>query len=167
MPLLHEEGGRPPTRIGLAHPSIAPYGVFKSAEGREILISIQSDREWRAFAQKLLGDDALGRDPRFSTNNARVKNRAETDRLVADAFGKLERKQLLARLAEADIALAEVNDMAALSTHPHLRRITVDTVVGPVAYPAPGAIVDDQDRRYGSVPSLGENQNEILGSKDS
>src|SRR5215831_17707330 len=45
-PLLQHEGGKTPLRIGLAHPTIAPYGVFKTRDGAEVLISIQSDREW-------------------------------------------------------------------------------------------------------------------------
>src|ERR1700730_18491149 len=49
VPLLHHEGGRTPKRIGLAHPSVAPYGVFKSKDGADILISIQNDREWRVL----------------------------------------------------------------------------------------------------------------------
>src|ERR1044071_680687 len=47
VPLLQHEGGSPPRRIGLAHTSISPYGVFKTRDGADILISIQSDREWR------------------------------------------------------------------------------------------------------------------------
>src|SRR5206468_1620549 len=44
VPLLNAEAGNPPKRIGLAHPSIAPYGVFRSKDGKDILISIQSER---------------------------------------------------------------------------------------------------------------------------
>ena len=48
VPLLQQESGTPPQRIGLAHTSISPYGAFRSRDGVAILISIQSDREWRA-----------------------------------------------------------------------------------------------------------------------
>ena len=68
VPLLNEEGGNPFKRIGLAHPTIAPYGVFKTRDGADILISIQNDREWRVLAEKVLGDAALGADPKFATN---------------------------------------------------------------------------------------------------
>ena len=34
VPLLNAEAGNPPKRMGLAHPSIAPYGVFRF-EGRQ------------------------------------------------------------------------------------------------------------------------------------
>src|SRR6185437_9965680 len=47
VPLLNAEAGNSPKRMGLAHPSIAPYGVFRSKDGRDILISIQSEREWK------------------------------------------------------------------------------------------------------------------------
>ena len=53
VPLLQHEGGRRRKRIGLAHPSIAPYGVFKTSDGADILISIQNDREWRVLAEKV------------------------------------------------------------------------------------------------------------------
>ena len=59
MPLMQQEGGKPPQRVGLAHTSIAPYGVFKSRDGVDVLISIQSDREWRVLAEQVLGDTAL------------------------------------------------------------------------------------------------------------
>src|SRR5262249_39636616 len=51
VPLIQYEGGAAPKRIGLAHTSIAPYGAFKTKDGADILISIQSDREWRVLAE--------------------------------------------------------------------------------------------------------------------
>ena len=87
VPLMQYEGGQPPRRIGLAHTSIAPYGVFKTADGVDILISIQSDREWRVLAAQVLGDAALAADPAFATNVARVKRRADTDAKVQAMFG--------------------------------------------------------------------------------
>ena len=156
VPLLHQEGGKPPRRIGLAHPSIAPYGVFSTRDGREILISIQSDREWAKFCAVFLQEPGAATDERFATNVARVANRAETDALVAAAFAKLDHAEALERLEVADTAFASVNDMAALSAHPHLRRIHVETPSGTAAIPAPAPIVSDQPRRYGAVPALGQ-----------
>ena len=133
VPLLQHEGGTPPQRVGLAHPSIAPYGVFKTRDGVDVLISIQNDREWRVLAEKVLGDQALAADPDFGTNVERVKRRAETDGRVAAVFGALDADPLIERLAAADIAFARVNEPADLARHPHLRRITVGTPSGPVA----------------------------------
>jgi formyl-CoA transferase len=68
----------------------------------------------------------------------------------------MTRVELLKRLDEADIAFAEVNTMADLSVHPHLRRIEVDTPNGKVSYAAPAAIFVDEERHYGAVPAIGE-----------
>jgi formyl-CoA transferase len=155
-PLLNSEAGQPPQRIGLAHPSIAPYGVFRSKDGKDILISIQSEREWKKLCGEVLGKPDLPLDPRFANMVERVRNRNLTDTIVGDTFASMTREQLLQRLSGADIAFAEVNTMADLAQHPHLRRIEVDTPKGPVTYPAPAAIVVGEPRYYGAVPGIGE-----------
>jgi crotonobetainyl-CoA:carnitine CoA-transferase CaiB-like acyl-CoA transferase len=154
VPLLNHEGGKTPKRVGLAHPSIAPYGVFHPKSGAPILISIQSDREWAVLCRDFIGDEALARDPRFATNVARVENRDQTDRIVGAAFAGMSAEEAISRLTQAKIALASVNDMAGLSGHPHLRRITVDSPNGPVSFPAPGAVFAGEERSYGPVPAL-------------
>ena len=156
VPLLHSEAGHPPQRMGLAHPSIAPYGVFRSQDGKDILISIQSEREWKTLCADVLGRPDLPNDPRFANMIERVRNRKLTDTTVGDVFASMTRDELLRRLSDADIAFAEVNTMAELAHHPHLRRIEVDTPNGKVAYPAPAAIVAGEPRHYGAVPGIGE-----------
>jgi itaconate CoA-transferase len=161
VPLLQEEAGFSPRRIGLAHISISPYGAFRSSDGIDILISIQSDREWRVLAEKVLGDPQLAADPNFATNVERVKRRAETDGRVAAVFGAYDADTLEQKLAAADIAFARVNTAADLSRHPHLRRITIGTPSGPVSYPAPAELHGSTSRRYGPVPALGEHSERV------
>ncbi len=79
-----------------------------------------------------------------------------TDKTVGDSFATMTRDDLLRRLADADIAFAEVNTMADLAVHPHLRRIEVDTPNGKVSYAAPAAIFVGQPRHYGAVPGIGQ-----------
>jgi formyl-CoA transferase len=160
VPLLQEEAGFSPKRIGLAHISISPYGAFRSRDGVDILISIQSDREWRVLARDVLADAALAADPDFATNVERVKRRALTDGKVAAVFGALDADALEQKLATADIAFARVNTAADLSRHPHLRRITVGTPSGPVSYPAPAERAA-ASRRSGPVPALGEHTERV------
>jgi len=156
VPLLNSEAGNPPQRMALAHPSIAPYGVFRSKDGKDILISIQNEREWKKLCAEVLDQPDLPDDPRFSNMLERVRNRALTDKAVGDIFATLSRDDLLKRLASAGIAFAEVNTMAELSAHPHLRRIEVATPNGVVSYPAPAAIFVGEPRHYGAVPAIGE-----------
>ena len=160
VPLLQQEAGSPPRRIGLAHTSISPYGAFRSRDGIDILISIQSDREWRVLAANVLGDPALAADPAFASNVERVKRRVETDGKVAAVFGALDAAALEQKLAAADIAFARVNGPAELARHPHLRRITIGTPSGPVSYPAP-AESGAAARRYGPVPALGAHTDKV------
>jgi formyl-CoA transferase len=161
VPLLNEEGGNPFKRIGLAHPTIAPYGVFKSRDGADILISIQNDREWRALADKVLGKAALGTDAKFATTTQRLKHRGETDGTVAAAFASHDVEPLMGKLAAADIAFARVNDSALLRTHPHLRRVTFETPSGPVSVPAPAAQRAEEPRSYGAIPALGQHTEKV------
>jgi crotonobetainyl-CoA:carnitine CoA-transferase CaiB-like acyl-CoA transferase len=156
VPLLNSEAGNPPKRMGLAHPSIAPYGVFRSKDGRDILISIQSEREWKKLCTEVLDKPDLPGDPRFANMVERVRNRQLTDKIVGDSFASMPRDELLKRLSDADIAFAEVNTMDDLAHHPHLRRIEVDTPNGPISYPAPAPIVVDEQRHYGAVPGIGD-----------
>jgi len=156
VPLLNSEAGNPPKRMGLAHPSIAPYGVFRSKDGKDILISIQSEREWKKLCAEVLDKPDLPADPRFSNMVERVRNRKLTDKIVGDSFADMTRDELLKRLSDADIAFAEVNTMDDLAHHPHLRRIEVDTPNGRVSCPAPAPIVVDEPRHYGAVPGIGD-----------
>jgi itaconate CoA-transferase len=162
VPLLNAEAGRPPQRAGLKHPSIAPYGVFTAVDGAEILISIQSGREWRKFCDVVLEKPGMVGQARFASNVARVRNRSETDGAVAAIFGGLSSEVLIARLVAADIAFAQVNDMAALSRHPHLRRIAPQSAVGQISLPAPGCILNGEMHYYGPIPALGEHTDAVL-----
>jgi formyl-CoA transferase len=161
VPLLQYEGGAPPQRLGLAHPSIAPYGVFASKEGIALLISVQNDREWRLLAGSVLGDAALAADPDFATNAARVERRDRTDRRVAAGFAAMEIETLSAKLAAADIAFARINDMAGLARHPQLRRMTLNSPNGPISYPAPAPRRAGETRHYAAIPALGEHTEKV------
>jgi formyl-CoA transferase len=161
VPLLNEEGGNPFKRIGLAHPTIAPYGVFKTRDGADILISIQNDREWRVLADKVLGDASLGSNQKFATGPQRQKHRSETDAAVALVFAKHDVEPLMKLLAAADIAFARVNDAALLTSHPHLRRISFQAPTGPVSVPAPASQRAGETRSYGAIPALGEHSEMI------
>jgi formyl-CoA transferase len=161
VPLLHHEGGQTPQRIGLAHPSISPYGVFKTRDGVDVLISIQNDREWVILARDVMGDAALAADPDFATVVARVQRRGETDGRVAASFGSMDVDELTERLQRADIAFGRVSDPESLRHHPHLRRVTIGSPTGPVSYPAPAALWSGAPRPYGAIPALGEHSEQI------
>ncbi|HKW55068.1 MAG TPA: CaiB/BaiF CoA-transferase family protein [Stellaceae bacterium] len=160
VPFLHHEyGGKAPQRLGLKHPSIAPYGAFAAADGKEIVISIQNEREWQRFCRDILARPELAADPRFSDNVRRVGNRAALDALVAEVFAREPRAALGERLKAADIAFGNLNTVADLARHPHLRRLATPTPEGAVDVPAPPAIVASTAPL--GVPRIGEHSDAI------
>lgn len=157
VPLMTYEGtGRAPQRVGLAHPSVAPYGAFALAGGGQVLISIQNEREWVAFCREVMRDEGFATDPRFASNVARVRNRAALDDAIARVFAALNREAVTQRLRAAGTAYGFVNEVADLARHPALRRITVTTPNGPVSYAAPPIRWADDQRRFGPVPEVGQ-----------
>ncbi|MBK0397613.1 CoA transferase [Limibaculum sp. M0105] len=143
VPLLHHDYlGRAPGQAGLAHPSIAPYGAFATKDGGTILISIQSDREWRVLAGEVMGNAALAADPALATNNQRVAERARTDGEVAAWFVTVTRAEAEARLSAARVAFGALNDVPGLSQHAQLDRWTATHEAGTVSLPMPAARAD-------------------------
>src|SRR3954454_8253871 len=162
VPLLYFEGtGEAPQRVGLAHPSICPYGAFPTKDGALVLIAVQNEREWAAFCALFLGEPNLPRRPGYASNNERVGNRPEVDARIAAAFGGLTRGEAAARLRSAGTAYGFVNDLAALTTHPALRRVSVGTPAGPAAIAAPPALRDGATWPLGDVPSVGQHSRAI------
>ncbi len=157
VPMLHAEAGSPPKRIGLAHPSLSPYGVFETKDGAQILISIQNDREWLAFARDVLKQPDLARDERFATTVARLSNRGETDAIVAACFAALTATDMIRLLNSADVAYGQVSDLDTLLLHSNLRRISVATPAGEVRLPAPAAQVQGVTQTFNGIPALGAN----------
>jgi crotonobetainyl-CoA:carnitine CoA-transferase CaiB-like acyl-CoA transferase len=156
VPLLYYEGtGQAPARLGLAHPSICPYGAFATNDGALVLISIQNEREWADFCARFLDEPQLPQQPGFETNVIRVANRPAVDAHIGAMFAKLTRDQAAAKLRIANTAYGFVNDVAAFSHHPALRRQTVQTPNGPVAIAAP-PVLRDEPRELGAVPAIGE-----------
>ncbi len=156
VPLLLWEGtGKAPPRIGLAHPSICPYGAFATSDG-PVLISIQNEREWAAFCARFLGEPDLPHQPGYDTNVARVANRAQVDAHIAAAFARLTRAEAASRLRAAGTAYGFVNEVADLAGHPALRRQPVVTESGTIDLVSPPVTWHDTARPFGPVPAIGE-----------
>ncbi|MBN9496045.1 MAG: CoA transferase [Alphaproteobacteria bacterium] len=158
VPLLHFDYlGKAPQRVGLAHPSIAPYSDFMTKDGVRIVISIQNEREWADFCAHVLGEAAFATHPDYATNVQRVKNRAALDAKVAAFFEARTKNEMVALLNAARTAYGVANTVAEFSKHPQLRRVSVVTETGDVNLPAPPAIVNgERAPALGAVPKIGE-----------
>jgi len=155
VPFLHQVyGGQAPERVGLNHPSIAPYGVYAAGDGGEVVISIQNEREWVRLCVQVFQRPGMATDPRFIDNPARVAKRPDLNAEIAAALAPLTRDHLIERLRSADIAYGAVNSIADLAAHPQLRRIAVETEGGKIEVIAPPARSGEETQTYGPVPAL-------------
>ncbi len=149
-------GGAAPKRSGVAHPSIAPYGLYHCAQGAGILISIQNEREWERFARDILDRPDFITDERFSTNVARVRNRPALDAAIDAVFACIERDVLIERLEAASIAYGRLTEITDLERHPQNRFVEIDTPDGSaLLLEMPGGRAGRRTV-FGSVPSIGE-----------
>ncbi len=161
VPLMHYDYlGAAPENIGLAHPTIAPYGAFSTGDGHVLIISIQNDREWREFAASVLRDAALATDERFATNAQRVANRLALDALIETRLRASTHASITQLLTRAQIAFGTLNDVAGLSAHPQLRRVTIGSEHGGVRMPAHPLRASTWPV-YGDVPAIGEHSDRI------
>ena len=150
-------GGKPPKRVGVKHPTIAPYGAFPCADGKQVILSIQNEREWARLCAEVLGDAAMASDARFASNSARVANRPALDARVAEALGHWPRAEAMQKLMAAGIACGALNELDDLIAHPQRRIADVETPHGEVELMAPGAkIAGAPAPRLGPVPGLGQ-----------
>ncbi len=160
------DGAPPPPRAGAAHATIYPYGPFVCGDGKTAMLGLQNEREWQQFCAQVLLQPALAQDPRFAGNAQRTANRDALKALIVEAFSALTAEQVGARLETAQIANAQVNDMAGLWAHPQLkargRWREVETSAGAVPALLPPGSWQDGDPRLDAVPALGQHTDAIL-----
>lgn len=151
-------GAGAPERVGLKHPTIAPYGSFVCSDGRELVLSIQNEREWANFCRVVLNDEALASDPRFSNNEARTRNRPELEVSVQAVFGRLRYAEAIDRLTEAGTAYGSINSVHDLIRHPQLRTRTMIVGGRAVEMPAAPYITEWDDPLFPPAPAIGEHR---------
>ncbi|MDN3266830.1 CaiB/BaiF CoA-transferase family protein [Streptomyces sp. MA15] len=159
-------GGAQPPRLGTQHATIAPYGTYRAADGREVLFSIQNEREWAALCREFLARPELTDDPRFATGPDRVAHREELNAIVADRCARDDAADLLTSLEDIGIACAGVNDVAAFLDHPVLaargRWREIGVPGGAAEALLPPADLAGIPARMDPVPAVGEHTETIL-----
>lgn len=153
--LQHDYGNYRTLRSGVNHPSLAPYGAYRCADGKAVIFSVQNDREWVNFCAAFLKNPELTRAAGFASNMDRLSNRAALDEIVKDRFSELSSDDAMRELEAAGLAYGRLNDIAAVSAHPHLRRTGVETPGGHIDVIAPAAIFNNEPAALRPVPALG------------
>ena len=162
VPLMqYDYGGKAPKRVGLNHPTIAPYGGYAAKGGDVVVISIQNNREWARFCREILERPDMIEDPRFATNNNRVANRPVMNEVIEAVFGRYARPVLEEKLRQSAIAFGSVNSVPDFSNHPQLRRRpmvvngeTAELVASPI-------ITELDDAEFRPAPEIGQHTAQI------
>jgi itaconate CoA-transferase len=152
--LQARDAGKAPEPMGLKHPTIAPYGAFTCADGRDIVISIQNEREWAAFCRQVLHLEELLTDPRCQGNAARVAHRDFVDRSVAEVFAAQTSAAMADRLTEAQTAFGHVNSVDDLIAHPQLQTRPMRVNGHTVNLPASPWGVEWESSEFAEAPAL-------------
>jgi itaconate CoA-transferase len=160
------DGAAPPPRTAASHASIYPYGPFTAGDGGTVMLGLQNEREWKVFCEVVLQDPGVATNPLFDSNARRNENRDELTAIILKAFSGLTTQQVLARLDQAQIANARMNDMAGLWAHPQLaareRWRQVGSPVGDIPAMLPPGRIDSFDYRMDPVPAVGQHTEAIL-----
>ena len=160
------EGAAPPPRNGASHATIYPYGPFKAGDGGTVMLGLQNDREWVLFCEVVLENPALAKDVRFDKNFKRNEKRDELLSIIDACFSKLTTEQVIAKLDQAQIANARLNDMQGLWNHDQLkardRWVQVDSPAGLVPAMLPPGSNNSFDYRMDAIPAVGQHTNAIL-----
>jgi len=111
----------------------APRNNYHTKDGRWVALSATAQVPFERLMDAI-GKPELKADPRFSTNEARIKddNRAELNRLISEWFSKMNLDEALKACAELGITAGIIADMRDIAEDPHVReRKTLVDMVDP------------------------------------
>ena len=154
------DGQHPARRTGARHTSISPYGPYAAADGGQVFIGVQNEREWAVLCREILRRPELISDERFATNPDRVAHDRELTAIIERALSGIAPGRLTALLDEAGIASARLRTPQEFAAHPQLaardRWREVDTPGGPIRAMLPPVTVPGREAAMGAVPAVGQ-----------
>jgi crotonobetainyl-CoA:carnitine CoA-transferase CaiB-like acyl-CoA transferase len=112
-------GGKPPVRMGNAHPNIVPYQDFPTRDGY-MVIATGNDAQFTRLCEAA-GHAALARDPRYADNKARVANRVALIEAMNAFTVERTTAEWIALLEEAGVPCGPINDLAQVFADPHVQ----------------------------------------------
>ena len=138
-----------------------PYASFECADNLEILIGIQNEREWVNFCKFVLEDEKIASDEMYCSNNLRVTNTNDLEKIINDKFKKHTRDQIIEKCEHGGIAYGRISNIDQFSKHPQNQFIEINAPRGQVKMIAPGAQHDGIHQFAKNVPELNSNSDRI------
>ena len=158
--------GESPRPLGNAHPNIVPYQTFKTADGA-LILACGNDNLFNKFCDAA-GCAHLAKDPRFSINAERVKNRDEITRLLNEIFVQRPTREWVKLLDEAGVANGPINTIEQVFREPQVeaRGMKIElphAVAGKVPLVAsPMRFSETPIKHEVPPPVLGQHTDEVL-----
>lgn len=153
--------GEDPPRQGNTHPNIVPYQPFEAAD-QPIIIAVGNSRQFARLAQ-LCGHPEWAADERFATNSARVANRSDMVRLIAECIRTAPAGEWLEKLENAGIPAGPINSVSqALADVQAQHRGMVRMVAGIPVVGSPVRIDGERADSDLPPPALGEHTGDVL-----
>ena len=120
--------GARPTRMGNAHPNVAPYAVFPVSDGWFIL-AVGNDSQFRSCCDVLALSEVKA-DPRYASNGGRIENRLALTEAITAATKRWKRDDLLAALSAANVPAGPINSVNQALADPQItaRGMVVESV---------------------------------------
>lgn len=116
----YEKTGTVREPTGPRLPRIAPSNVYKSKDGRWVVIAANHDTLWRRLAA-LMGRPELGEDPRFLTHHDRGEHEDLLDELISAWAVQYTAEELDRIVNEAGVVCAPVYSAADIYNSPYFR----------------------------------------------
>jgi crotonobetainyl-CoA:carnitine CoA-transferase CaiB-like acyl-CoA transferase len=166
---LHARHGVVRMRGGNRSEHASPRGTYRTQDGKWVALSASTPASTTALFGAL-GVSHLLDDPRFATNDARVRHNDLVDAALAGAIGQRTLDEMMRLFGTADLTASPVYDAADIAKDPHViaRGLLVDVPdadLGAVRMTAPTPRLTDTPagiRR--PAPRLGEHTAEVLAS---
>lgn len=147
--------GKPPGRMGNAHPNLTPYQVFDCADGH-IIIATGNDAQYRRLCG-ILGLTDMAEDLAYRHNRDRIANRGEMIARLNDATKLRARDDLLSACEAEGVPAGPINDLADVMADPQVQargmKIELDGVPG---VRSPFRFSDAELALHRPAPKLGE-----------
>jgi crotonobetainyl-CoA:carnitine CoA-transferase CaiB-like acyl-CoA transferase len=162
----HLVSGEEARRYANGHPNIVPYQAFHTRDGY-VVVSVGNDRLYQTFC-RLLGRDDLAKDPRFSSNPQRVRNRDELIPQLQEQFLLRDTQDWLDALRAAGIPCGPINRVSQVFQHPQL---VARNFIWETEHPTAGSVrlsgspihmSETPARLYKAPPLLGEDNEKIV-----
>ncbi len=158
--------GEEPGRMGMRHHYVTPYGPYLARNGKYVNLAVATAKDWEVFCLQVLQRPELLQDARFSTVEARRKNRAVLEEEIEKSFLERDHHEWVERLKKVQLPYGEVRGIAEVLAHPQAvaRRLIreVESPVGRVPVVGNPLRLSDSPARYDRIPALGEDTQAIL-----